>query len=68
MRRLVFDFDDAVWLRDSYSAKGFDSPRREVFGFFHKAQKFRMLGRRQGQGPPFIVQVIPPGEVARAPP
>jgi len=26
--RLVFDFDDAVWLRDSYSAKGFDDPRR----------------------------------------
>ncbi len=28
VRRLVFDFDDAVWLRDSYSAKGFDDPRR----------------------------------------
>lgn len=27
-RTLVFDLDDAVWLRDSYSAKGFDSPRR----------------------------------------
>ena len=27
-RRLLFDFDDAVWLRDSYSDKGFDSPRR----------------------------------------
>lgn len=27
-RRLIFDFDDAVWLRDSYSAKGFDSPKR----------------------------------------
>ena len=27
-RKLVFDFDDAVWLRDSYSPKGFDSPRR----------------------------------------
>ncbi len=27
-KRLVFDFDDAVWLRDSYSGKGFDSPRR----------------------------------------
>jgi glycosyltransferase involved in cell wall biosynthesis len=26
--RLVFDFDDALWLRDSYSARGFDSPRR----------------------------------------
>src|SRR5207302_854829 len=23
-----YDFDDAVWLRDSYSAKGFDDPRR----------------------------------------
>lgn len=28
VRRLVFDFDDAVWLRDSYSSKGFDDPRR----------------------------------------
>lgn len=26
--RLVFDFDDAVWLRDSYSPKGFTDPRR----------------------------------------
>ena len=28
VRRLVYDFDDAVWGRDSYSAKGFDDPRR----------------------------------------
>jgi glycosyltransferase involved in cell wall biosynthesis len=28
VRRLVFDFDDAVWLRDSYSPKGLDAPRR----------------------------------------
>jgi glycosyltransferase involved in cell wall biosynthesis len=28
VRRLAFDFDDAVWLRDSYSPKGFDSFRR----------------------------------------
>jgi glycosyltransferase involved in cell wall biosynthesis len=28
IRRLIFDFDDAVWLRDSYSPKGFDDPRR----------------------------------------
>lgn len=27
-RRLVFDFDDAVWLRDSYSGKGFHSGKR----------------------------------------
>jgi glycosyltransferase involved in cell wall biosynthesis len=26
--RLIFDFDDAVFLRDSYSAKGFHHPRR----------------------------------------
>jgi glycosyltransferase involved in cell wall biosynthesis len=26
--RLVFDFDDAVWLRDSYSPKGLDDLRR----------------------------------------
>ena len=28
VNRLLFDFDDAVWLRDSYSAKGFDDPKR----------------------------------------
>ncbi|MBX9627069.1 MAG: glycosyltransferase [Gemmataceae bacterium] len=28
VRRLIFDFDDAVWLRDSYSPKGFADPRR----------------------------------------
>jgi glycosyltransferase involved in cell wall biosynthesis len=28
VKRLIFDFDDAVWLRDSYSPKGFDDPRR----------------------------------------
>lgn len=28
VERLIFDFDDALWLRDSYSDKGFDSPRR----------------------------------------
>ena len=26
--RLIFDFDDAIWMRDSYSAKGFESSRR----------------------------------------
>lgn len=26
--RLIFDFDDAVWLRDSYSRKGLHDPRR----------------------------------------
>ena len=28
VKRLIFDFDDAVWLRDSYSAKGFEDSRR----------------------------------------
>jgi glycosyltransferase involved in cell wall biosynthesis len=28
VRRLVFDYDDAVWLRDSYSPRGFDDPKR----------------------------------------
>ena len=27
-RRLIFDCDDAVWLRDSYSGKGFEHARR----------------------------------------
>lgn len=27
-KRLVFDYDDAVWLRDSYSAKGLHDPKR----------------------------------------
>ena len=25
---LIFDFDDAVWMRDSYSTKSFDNPKR----------------------------------------
>ena len=37
VRRLIFDFDDAVWLRDSYSPKGFDDPRR--------ARRFRAVVR-----------------------
>ncbi len=28
VKKLLFDFDDAVWLRDSYAAKGFESPKR----------------------------------------
>lgn len=27
-QKLLFDFDDAVWLRDSYAPKGLDAPRR----------------------------------------
>jgi glycosyltransferase involved in cell wall biosynthesis len=27
-RKLVFDFDDALWLRDSYAPQGFDDPKR----------------------------------------
>ena len=27
-RQLIFDFDDAIWLRDSHSGKGFDDPKR----------------------------------------
>jgi len=28
VRRLWFDFDDAIWMRDSYATKGFDSRKR----------------------------------------
>jgi glycosyltransferase involved in cell wall biosynthesis len=28
VRRLLFDFDDALWLRDSYAPHGFDDPKR----------------------------------------
>lgn len=38
VRKLVFDFDDAVWLRDSYSAKGFHSGKRR--------RRFRATVRR----------------------
>jgi glycosyltransferase involved in cell wall biosynthesis len=30
VQRLIFDFDDALWLRDSYSGKGFDDPKRSA--------------------------------------
>jgi glycosyltransferase involved in cell wall biosynthesis len=36
-RRLIFDFDDAIWLRDSYSNKGFISGKRQ--------RRFRALVR-----------------------
>lgn len=36
-RRLIFDYDDAVWLRDSYSPKGMESRRR--------ADRFRAVTR-----------------------
>ncbi len=38
VRHLAFDFDDAVWLRDSYHAKGFVSQKR--------ANRFRAMIRR----------------------
>lgn len=28
VKHLIFDFDDAVWLRDSYASRGFDDPKR----------------------------------------
>jgi glycosyltransferase involved in cell wall biosynthesis len=37
-RRLLFDFDDALWLRDSYSAKGFQDAKR--------AHRFRAMMRQ----------------------
>jgi glycosyltransferase involved in cell wall biosynthesis len=30
VKRLVFDFDDALWLRDSFSPRGFDDPSRSL--------------------------------------
>ena len=36
-RRLIFDYDDAVWFRDSYSPKGFFSRRR--------SRRFRQLAQ-----------------------
>jgi glycosyltransferase involved in cell wall biosynthesis len=36
-RHLIFDFDDALWLRDSYSPKGFESRKR--------SHRFRALVR-----------------------
>lgn len=38
VRTLIFDFDDAIWLRDSYSPKGIESRRR--------CRRFRALLRR----------------------
>ena len=35
VRRLIFDFDDAIWLRDSYSPNGLDDPKR--------ARRFRAM-------------------------
>lgn len=29
VRRLLFDFDDALWLRDSYAPQGFDDSKRQ---------------------------------------
>lgn len=28
VRKLIFDFDDALWLRDSYAPQGFEDPKR----------------------------------------
>jgi glycosyltransferase involved in cell wall biosynthesis len=36
-RRLIFDYDDAIWFRDSYSSKGFFSRRR--------ARRFRLMAQ-----------------------
>ena len=37
VNKLIFDYDDAVWMRDSYSTKGFDNAKR--------ARRFRGIMR-----------------------
>jgi hypothetical protein len=45
--QLIFDFDDAVWLRDSYSGKGFESAKRSRrFRAIAKAADALVAGNR----------------------
>lgn len=66
VKRLIFDFDDAVFLRDSFSAKGLQSPRRERrFGVMIRNADAVVAGndwlaeQARGAGGNGIVAVIP---------
>ena len=70
LRRIWFDFDDAVWMRDSYSNKGFESLKRQrrfqaimrasdivIAGNDYLAESARKFGAKQAVMIPTCVDV-----------